>query len=89
MWESSNSRNLESGASADKFVVASKKCSCSNNLTIIINFRVGILSWDEINIKVHLNPPRSVACTYASSALGLVCNSLAPCYGTLITRVCE
>ena len=50
---------------------------------------VGILSWDEINIKVHLNPPRSVACIYASSALGLVCNSLAPCYGTLTTRVCE
>ena len=88
MWEISNSQNLESGASADKFVVASKKCSCSNNLTII-NFRVGILSWDEINIKVHLNPPRSVACTYASSALGLVCNSLAPCYGTLTTRVCK
>ena len=65
MREISNSQNLESGASADKFVVASKKCSCtcSNNLTIIINFRVGILSWDEINIKVHLNPPRSVACT--------------------------
>ena len=88
MWEISNSLNLESSASADKFVVASKKYSCSNNLTII-NFMVGILSWDEINIKVHLNPPRSVACTYASSALGLVCNSLAPCYGTLTTRVCE
>lgn len=50
MWEISNSQNLESGASADKFVVASKKCSCSNNLTII-NFRVGILSWDKININ--------------------------------------
>ena len=36
MWEISNSQNLESGASTDKFVVASKKCSCSNNLTIII-----------------------------------------------------
>lgn len=50
MWEISNSQNLESGASTDKFVVASKKCSCSNNLTII-NFRVGILSWDKININ--------------------------------------
>ena len=56
MWEISNSRNLESGASTNKFVVASKKCSCSNNLTII-NFRVGILSWDKINIKVQLNSP--------------------------------
>ena len=27
MWEISNSLNLESGASADKFVVASKKYS--------------------------------------------------------------
>ena len=35
MWEISNSQNL--GASTDKFVVASKKCSFSNNLTIIIN----------------------------------------------------
>lgn len=56
MWEISNSQNLESGASADKFVVASKKCSCSTNLTTI-NFRVGILSWDKINIKVQLNSP--------------------------------
>ena len=56
MWEISNSKNLESGASTDKFVMASKKCSCSNNLTII-NFRVGILSWDKINIKVQLNSP--------------------------------
>ena len=56
MWEISNSQNLESVASTDKFVVASKKCSCSNNLTII-NFRVGILSWDKINIKIQLNSP--------------------------------
>ena len=56
MWEISNSQNLESGASTDKFVMASKKCSCSTNLTII-NFRVGILSWDKINIKVQLNSP--------------------------------
>ena len=56
MWEISNSQNLESGASTDKFVVASKKCSCSNNLTMI-NFRVGILLWDKINIKVQLNSP--------------------------------
>ena len=56
MWEISNSQNLESGASTDKFVVASKKCSCSYNLTII-NFRVGILSWDKINLKVKLNSP--------------------------------
>ena len=58
MWEISNSQkfNLESGASTDKFVVASKKCSSSNNLTIV-NFRVGILSWDEINIEVQLNSP--------------------------------